>query len=164
MTSFSPFPAGVVLRRPPAVLLAGIFLGLMPTVVLAEPNISTPSPRPVEKENPGSLVIVGGGPLPDTIRDRFLELAGGKKGRLVVIPTASEFDDQTRIYRCYNYWKAQALAAVSMLHTLDPKEANNPAFVKPLTEATAAWLGGGDQLRLANAYRGTAGARELRPL
>ncbi|HEY7309468.1 MAG TPA: cyanophycinase, partial [Gemmataceae bacterium] len=102
--------------------------------------------------------------LPDTIRERFLELAGGKKGRLVVIPTASELADQTRIFRSYNYWKAQGLASVSMLHTLDPKEANNPAFVQPLKEATAAWLGGGDQLRLTNAYRGTAVERELRQL
>jgi cyanophycinase len=51
-----------------------------------------------------------------------------------------------------------------MLHTLDPKEANKPTFVKPLKEATAAWLGGGDQSRLANAYRGTAVERELRQL
>jgi cyanophycinase len=137
---------------------------MLPATALAEPKIDTPSPRQVEKEVAGSLVIVGGGLLPDTIRERFLELAGGKKGRLVVIPTASEFDDQTRIYRSYNYWKTQELASVVMLHTLDPKEANKPAFVKPLKEATAAWLGGGDQSRLANAYRGTAVERELRQL
>jgi cyanophycinase len=137
---------------------------MLPATALAEPKIDTPSPRQVEKEVAGSLVIVGGGLLPDTIRERFLELAGGKKGRLVVIPTASEFDDQTRIYRSYNYWKAQELASVVMLHTLDPKEANKPTFVKPLKEATAAWLGGGDQSRLANAYRGTAVERELRQL
>ncbi len=102
--------------------------------------------------------------MPDTIRDRFLDLAGGKKGKLVVIPTASEWADQTRTYRSYAYWKRQGLESVDMLHTLDPKQANDPAFVKPLTEATAAWLGGGDQSRLAGAYRGTAVERELRRL
>ncbi|HEY7152574.1 MAG TPA: cyanophycinase [Gemmataceae bacterium] len=161
---FSHCPAGIVLRRRLAASLAGLLLGMLPATALAEPKIDTPSPRQVEKEVAGSLVIVGGGLLPDTIRERFLELAGGKKGRLVVIPTASEFDDQTRIYRSYNYWKTQELASVVMLHTLDPKEANKPAFVKPLKEATAAWLGGGDQSRLANAYRGTAVERELRQL
>jgi cyanophycinase len=145
-------------------LLASLLLGLLPATVVAEPEIDMPRQRPVEKEVAGSLVIVGGGLLPDSIRERFLELAGGKKGRLVVIPTASALDDQTRIYRSYNYWKTQGLASVSMLHTLDPKEANDPAFVKPLKEATAAWLGGGDQTRLANVYRGTAVERELRQL
>ena len=43
-----------------------------------------------------------------------------------------------------------------MLHTHDPKQADDPSFVKPLTEATAAWMSGGDQSRLAKAYRGTA--------
>lgn len=161
---FSHFPAGIVLRRPLAASLAGLLLGLLPTAVLAEPKIDAPPARPAEKEVSGSLVIVGGGLLPDTVRERFLELAGGKKGHLVVIPTASEQADQTRISRSYNFWKAQGLASVSMLHTLDQKQANDPSFVKPLTEATAAWLGGGDQSRLTNAYRGTAVERELRRL
>jgi cyanophycinase len=115
-----------------------------------------------EKEVAGTLMIVGGGKMPDTVRDRFVQLAGGKKGRLVVIPTASALDAQLK--RSFNYWKAQDLASVDMLDTLDPKMANDPSFVKPLTEATAAWLGGGDQSRLADAYRGTAVERELRRL
>jgi cyanophycinase len=164
LLSFSHLPAGIDLRPPLVASLAGLLLGLLPTAVLAEPKIDTPSLRPTDKAGTGTLVIVGGGLLPDTVRERFLELAGGKNGRLVVIPTASELDDHTRIYRSYNYWKAQGLASVCMLHTLDPKEANDPAFVKPLTEATAAWLGGGDQSRLAKAYRGTAVERELRGL
>jgi cyanophycinase len=53
---------------------------------------------------------------------------------------------------------------VELLHTLDPKQADDPSFVKPLREATAAWLGGGDQTRLAKAYRGTAVEKELRRL
>ncbi len=112
----------------------------------------------------GALVIVGGGGFPDDIRDRFLQLAGGKKGRLVVIPTASEFEVQTRNYFSFEYWKTQGLASVSLLHTLDPKEANDPSFVKPLKSATAVWLDGGDQKRLADAYHGTAVEKELRRL
>lgn len=124
------------------------------------------SPHTAQFDIPGSLVIVGGGDLPDVVRKRFVELAGGKKGRLVVIPTASavEAGDPTRIRRSYSYWQAQGLQSVEMLHTLDPKKANDPSFFKPLTEATAAWLGGGDQSRLAGAYHGTAVERELRRL
>lgn len=145
-----------------AVSLAGLLLGLMPA--MAAETVESSSPRTPSQEVVGSLVIVGGGNMPDTVRDRFLELAGGRKGRLVVIPTASEVADTTRIYRSFSYWESQGLASVSMLNTRDPKKANDPSFVKPLTEATAAWLGGGDQTRLANAYRGTAVERELRRL
>src|SRR5262249_33890985 len=79
-------------------------------------------------------------------------------------PTASELADRTRNYKSYAYWRDQGVGSVSMLNTLDPKKANDPVFIKPLTEATAAWLGGGDQTRLAGAYRGTAVERELRRL
>jgi cyanophycinase len=161
---FFYFSASIARRRRLAASLAGLLLGLLPAAVQAQPKIDEPLSRPVEKEVTGSLVIVGGGLLPDTIRERFLELAGGKNGRLVVIPTASKWVDQTRISRSFNYWKAQGLASVSLLHTHDPKEADDPSFVKPLKAATAAWLGGGDQSRLANAYHGTAVEKELQRL
>ncbi len=136
---------------------------LLPALTGAEPK-SEPPPPTASNDISGSLVIVGGGDLPDVVRDRFVKLAGGKKGRLVVIPTASEWADTTHHYRSLEYWQGQGLASVSMLNTLDPKQANDPSYVKPLTEATAAWLGGGDQSRLAKAYRGTAVEKELRRL
>ena len=38
-------------------------------------------------------MIVGGGGMPDGVRDKFMALAGGKAAKLVVIPTASESAD-----------------------------------------------------------------------
>ncbi|HWG43514.1 MAG TPA: cyanophycinase [Gemmataceae bacterium] len=151
-------------RRPLVVSLAGVLLGLLPATASGEPKLDPHPPRHADPERNGSLVIVGGGGMPDTIRDRFLELAGGKKGKLVVIPTASTAFDRPQNSKSYSYWRQQGLASVSMLHTTDPKQANDPAFIKPLTEATAAWLGGGDQSRLAGAYRGTAVEKELHRL
>ena len=110
---------------------------------------------------PGALVIVGGGGLPDPIRERFLELAGGRKARLVVIPTANRKADLPGPLKTYLLWKAQKVASVTVLHTRDRRRANDPAFVKPLTEATGVWFTGGDQSRLADAYRGTRVEREL---
>src|SRR5262249_25462749 len=52
--------------------------------------------------------------------------------------------------------------SVVLLHTMDRDKANDPAFVKPLTEATGVWLSGGDQSRLIDAYHGTAVEKELR--
>jgi cyanophycinase len=125
---------------------------------------SRPTPPALHMNIPGALVIVGGGGLPEAVRDRFLELAGGAKARLVVIPTASAQYDGSKMSRSYAFWQAQHVASVTLLHTLDPARANDPAFVKPLTEATGAWLTGGDQTRLTGAYHGTAVERELRRL
>ncbi len=149
--------------RPFVASLAGVLLGLLPATAYSEPNLDPRPPQRGNSDKQGALVIVGGGGMPDTIRDRFLDLAGRKNGKLVVIPTASEQADR-RHSKSYDYWRRQGLASVSLLHTRNQKEANDPAFVKPLTEATAAWLGGGDQSLLARAYRDTAVERELRRL
>lgn len=152
----------VSVRRPFVASLVGILLGFLPAVA-AEPKVETP-PSDAASAGQGSLVIVGGGGLPDSIRDRFVQLAGGKKGRLVVIPTATEWADDARIHRIHAYWEKMGVGSVKMLHTRDPEHANDPAFVKPLKEATAAWMSGGVQSRLARAYRGTAVEKELRHL
>jgi cyanophycinase len=153
---------GVCVRRPLAASLAAVCLAVLPALAEGEPNAASLSAK--FDDIRGTLVIVGGGGFPDDIRDRFVQLAGGKKGKLVVIPTASEKFDRLHKFSSYEYWQEQGLASVSLLHTLDPKQANEPSFLKPLTEATAAWLDGGDQTRLANAYHGTAVEKELRRL
>ena len=38
--------------------------------------------------NNGSLVIVGGGRVPEAVYDEFVRLAGGKQARIVIIPSA----------------------------------------------------------------------------
>jgi cyanophycinase len=160
---------GVCMRQPLAASLAAVCLTVLPALADGEPKasparVSAPSGETKNEGIPGALVIVGGGGFPDDIRDRFLQLAGGKKGHLVVIPTASEFEVRTQNFFSFKYWQTQGLASVSLLHTFDPKEANDPSFVQPLKKATAAWLDGGDQMRLVKAYHGTAVEKELRQL
>ena len=48
----------------------------------------------IQVEVPGTLIIAGGGKLPDAIPEAFVKAAGGKKARIVVIPTASEGADK----------------------------------------------------------------------
>jgi cyanophycinase len=150
-------------RQPFAASLAAVYLTVLPALTTAGEPKAEPQ-RPRFDDLSGALVIVGGGEFPDDIRDCFLQLAGGKKGHLVVIPTASERADRTHKFLSYDYWKEQGLASVSLLHTLDRKQADDPSFVKPLKDATAVWLDGGDQKRLAKAYHGTAVEKELRRL
>jgi len=141
-----------------------------PAGFAAPPDLSAAPAAKGTKVATGSLVIVGGGRLPDGIRDRFLELAGGEKARLVVIPTASQLAESGRLetLTSYAYWsgfmKAHRVASVVFLHTRRPEQANDPAFVKPLTEASAVWFGGGDQSLLTAAYKGTAVEKEIRNL
>jgi cyanophycinase len=131
------------IRRCFACLLA-TFAFLIATIHAAEP-----APK-------GSLVIVGGGGMPDGVRDKFMTLAGGKDARLVVIPTASEYADKPEELEGYlKPWRKYEPAALSLVHTRSRETANDPAFVKPIAEATAVWFSGGDQSRIIEAYRGT---------
>jgi cyanophycinase len=102
--------------------------------------------------------------MPDGVRNRFLELAGGKNARLVIIPTAHTKADHLETMASYTFWRAQKVASVSFLHTRKHDEANDPKFVKPLTEATGVWFPGGDQSMLVAPYRGSLVERELHRL
>jgi cyanophycinase len=112
----------------------------------------------------GSLVIVGGGKMPDDVREQFVRLGGGKQGRLVVIPTAATRADKGDSASFAKPWKSSGFTDVTVLHTRDRKRADDPQFVTPLKTATAVWFGGGSQKRIADAYVGTAVEKELHAL
>ena len=56
------------------------------------------------------------------------------------------------------------MKSVVFLHTRLHGQANDPEFVKPLKEASAVWIAGGDQSLLTAAYKGTAVEKELKNL
>lgn len=129
-------------------------------VVLPLPSIAALPSAP--EELPGMLFIVGGGELPDAVRDKFFELAGKEKAKIVVIPTASATADDKKAPESFlSQWEKLKPLSVTLLHTRDRKKADDPEFVKPLTDATAVWFSGGDQKRLIDAYRGTLVEKEL---
>ena len=64
--------------------------------------------------------------------------------------------------RSLDSWKAHEPASLTLLHTRDRAKADDPDFVKPLTEATGVWIGGGDQSKIAAAYLGTRVETELK--
>jgi cyanophycinase len=116
----------------------------------------------------GSLVIVGGGEIPAAIWEQFVQLAGGEQARLVVIPTASQLADEGPLLMdpacaCWEpQYETHKVRSLAFLHTRRTDQANDPAFVRPLTEASGVWLDGGDQTLLTDAYRGTLVEREVR--
>jgi cyanophycinase len=112
----------------------------------------------------GSLLICGGGQVPDTIRDRFLELAGGAHARIVIVPTANVKADRPGYDVSLAVWKARGLESVEVLHTRSRQLADDPTFVKPLKEATGVWFDGGDQSRVMDVYLGTEVERQFMAL
>ncbi|MEX2530423.1 MAG: cyanophycinase [Gemmatimonadota bacterium] len=117
----------------------------------AEPTEATEPPRQVGPPS-GSLVIAGGGALGAEIWERFLELAGGRDARIVVIPTASADEEFDEDWDGLDQLRAAGARNISLLHTRNPSEANSEDFVKPLLEADGVWMPGGRQWRLVDAY------------
>lgn len=106
----------------------------------------------------GSLMIIGGAANADIFFERFAKLAGGKDAKIVVIPTAAgeEFLDRDPEFKVYKkMFLNKGFTNIHVLHTSDPKEANNPKFFKPLETATGVWITGGRQWRLVDSYLGT---------
>ncbi len=110
----------------------------------------------------GTLLIAGGGQLSNMIRHRFVELAGGKQARIVVIPATSV--DETTIAQYRASWIALDVESVEILHADSRTEADDPEFSKILDTATGVWLGGGQQTWLAAWYGRTRVETRLKEL
>ena len=126
------------------------------------------------------ILIVDGGGTTDFVKNRFVEIAGGKQARIVVIPTgasAIRFGKQNTVLnpdwpRDRPEWPDYeadlkswlGVDNVVVLHTRDRVVADSPAFVMPLRTATGVFLGTGNAGRIADAYLGTRTQRELQDL
>lgn len=119
-------------------------------------------------ELPGPLLLIGGRhqdlPKSPSLCDAFFDLAGGKKAKIVVIPTAVGKGEVETPDIFLRPWQERGPLWVRILHTRDPKMANDTAFVKPLTEATAVFFANGHGHRIFDAYRGTLVEKELKKL
>lgn len=116
----------------------------------------------------GTLLIVGGGNLEGSgIYEKFIELAGGKDKKFVIVPTAGgnkNADGSIKEYKAEDVlkpFKALGLTNLVMLHTHDPKVANTEQFVAPLKDANAVWFIGGRQWNLVDSYADTLTEREF---
>jgi cyanophycinase len=116
----------------------------------------------------GTLVIVGGGPTTGTgIMEKFIELAGGRDAKFVIVPTAGGNKTAKGTILSYKEervlaaWKKYGLTHVRMLHTHDPKVADTEAFVQPLRDADAVWFDGGRQWNIVDSYMNTLAYKEF---
>ena len=137
--------------------VVGLCLWLRQLSASVGPNVAAIKPEPG-----GTLLICGGGKLPDELRRRFCDRAGGDRARIVVIPGLDVGDDTELSAAFLEPWQRLGVRSVKLISASSPKVANATAVVKTIAGATGVWLGGGDQGWLAATYSGTAVEREIK--
>ncbi len=101
----------------------------------------------------GHLVIIGGGNRPDYVMSKIVELAGGDKARLIVIPNASSEPLETAQHQLKELKKLGALSVDYLLFTKET--ADTDSNLKKLADATGIFFSGGDQSNLTRDMLGT---------
>lgn len=120
--------------------LAAVLLILVP-IAFAAPD------RPVDSQAPaakGRLLAVGGGGTTDAIVARALELAGGPKSRMLIVPQASGSEDAGA--KSVEFWREKGAQNVQVLDLTDRSKAK-----AAIAAADFLWMPGGDQSRLMSA-------------
>lgn len=102
----------------------------------------------------GSLVIVGGGGMPEDVTKKFIELAGGPDAPIVVLPTS--MPDPLPLDTGNSFFTRSGAKRVKVLNARQKSEVEAPENLAALREAKAIWFGGGRQWRFVDAYEGTA--------
>ncbi len=141
-----------------------------PLLLVAAMAVSQGMPEPLRAQAgetrvgppKGSLVVVGGAMASEEIYRTFIQLAGGPRARIVLVPTAAGDEDYDDDYDGLEVWRSHGARNLTILHTMDPTVADTDDFVKPLQEADGVFFFGGRQWRLAEAYAGTKTEAELR--
>lgn len=135
------------------VLVATIALAQNPTAV--DLSVTRHGPQA------GTLLVIGGGAMTPELWNAFVERAGGKDARIVVITNASEAGD-TSWQRTLDTLSARIGAKrVSRMHLTTIDEANDDKLIEPLKKATGIYFTGGRQWRIAEVYLNTKAHREM---
>ena len=115
-----------------------------------------PGPGFTQGPEKGTLLIIGGA-ASEMFYEKFMALVGGPDAPIVVIPTAttSELITAEDLEGFKRSFTNKGFRNVTVLHTRDRDEANEPDFYKPLDTAVGVWFSGGRQWRHADSYLGT---------
>lgn len=133
---------------PPLGVLTVCCLAALGCAGAATRTAQTAAPATAAQVPRGSLLIVGGGPIPDAILERFVALAGGRgRARIVIYPMASEYPDAgLELAEDFRELGAEAERIV-----LTREQAGTEAAARRLEGVTGIWFGGGDQVKLTAA-------------
>lgn len=115
-------------------------LALIVSPTRAQYDANAPEPLSPLK---GTLVIGGGGSLPDTTYEHFVDLAGGDEAELVVITDTQPVS------------LPSALEDATLFSLEDGNASSSTAVAQALSNATGVWLLADDAFRLADRIRAT---------
>lgn len=107
----------------------------------------------------GPVMPIGGaedkdGDGDEAILQRFVDLAGGKKARIVVIPTASQHQEEMG-QRYTDVFTALGAKSIDVLFIDKRADANADSAVEMLERASGIFITGGAQSRLVSLLSGT---------
>jgi cyanophycinase len=108
----------------------------------------------------GTLVIAGGGDVPEAAAERFIKAAGGPDADIVVVTTAN--GDKPTADAPAVVWLANAGAKnIHLVHPRTRADADAPAFLALLQKAGGVWFVGGRQWRLVDVFEHSAAEKEF---
>lgn len=110
------------------------------------------APLAAQDQPAGSLFIVGGGPRPAELMQRFVELAGGPGNAVILVLPMASADSMAgpSLVR-----ELQGLGASARYAIVTRDQADSDAALAHLDGITGLWFNGGVQTRLTEALGGT---------
>ncbi len=120
--------------------------------------MQSPATAPVATRSVQRTLLVIGGAEDrigrSVVLKRFVKLAGGRRSRIVLIPTASSFADEVaQAYR--DVFTRLRGGEVTVVDPVTRRDANDPEMVEALDAATGVFITGGSQVKLAQNIVGT---------
>ncbi|MGE5432167.1 MAG: cyanophycinase [Syntrophomonadaceae bacterium] len=109
----------------------------------------------------GHLFIIGGGPRPSYMMERFIELAGGRQSKIVIIPVASITPVETGFRHQYELQNS-GCSDVNVINCMKREEADQKENLEMLKGADAVFFSGGDQNKLVAFLKGTRLLEEVK--
>jgi cyanophycinase len=112
---------------------------------------------PPSRRRTPTLLVIGGAEDrmgKATVLRRFVRLAGGRKARIVLIPTASSFQDEVTAAYTEVFTRLGA-PKPSVVNPQSRQDASDEAAVALLDDATGVFMSGGSQLKLSQRFPGT---------
>ena len=94
------------------------------------------------------------------ILDRFVEICGGKKSRISIIPTASELEDTGRNYE--KLFRHLGVRHAKVLPFLTREDCQSSEYLDYIDKSDGVFMTGGNQLRLSTTLGGTEVATRIR--
>ncbi len=110
----------------------------------------------------GWLVIIGGGKRPDYVMKEIINLAGGSKSQILIVPAASEDQLDSSLYARHQF---ETCGAENVRYILMKKEnVDSPENLEVLKRSKAIFFTGGDQNRLTSFLLGTKFLEEIKKI